>query len=219
VSAEADAEQVYESAGERRAWWLRVPAVLISPAPVFAALRDDSDEANSARQEQVLLLLLAGGVAGVLFSSVAGHMLDDPALDGVLVAVWAFLGGSIYGVTVFWLGGAALYAALHGFGSLGSYRRARHLLALAGAPLALALLTYWPVRAIVYGGDAFRSGGSDSGTGGTVFVWVGYAFMAWSVALLVVGVRAVHGWTWARAAAATATAALLPALIIVAAKL
>jgi hypothetical protein len=215
----AEAEQVYESDAERRAWWLRLPAVLISPAPVFAALRDDSDEAVSARQEQMLLLLLMGGVAGVLFSSVAGHMLDDPALDGTLVAVWAFLGGGIYGVAVFWLGGAALYAALHGFGSLGSYRRARHLLALAGAPLALALITYWPVKTIVFGSDVFRSGGSDAGTGGRVFAWVGYAFMAWSVALLLVGIRAVHGWTWRRAGAATATAALLPALIIVAAKL
>ena len=215
----AEAEQVYETDAERRAWWLRLPALLVGPRPVFAALRDDSAEAASARQEQVLALVLVAGVAGVLFTSVAGHLLDDPALDGLLVAVWAFIGGGIYGGAVFWIGGGALYAALHGFGSLGSYRRARHLLALAGAPVALSLVTYWPVKAIVYGGDAFRSGGADSGSGGEVFAWVGYAFYAWSFTLLLVGIRAVHGWTWRRTVAATATAALLPALLVIAAKL
>ena len=213
------AEELYETDEERRAWWLRLPAVLISPVPVFAALRDDADEDASARQEPVLLLVLTGGIAGVLFTSVAGHLLDDPALDGLVVAVWAFLGGCLYGAAAFWFGGGALYAALHGFGSLGSYRRARHLLALAGTPLVLSLVTYWPVKLIAYGGDVFRSGGADAGTGGRVFAWVGYAFFAWSAALLVVGIRAVHGWTWRRAVAATATAALLPALLVVAAKL
>ena len=47
----------------------------------------------------------------------------------------------------------------------------------------------------------------------------GCAFVAWSVGLLLVGVRAVHGWTWARAAAALGlvaavmlVAGLLPAV-------
>ncbi len=210
----AEVEDVLESDAERRAWWLRLPAVLQSPAPVFAALRDDSSEAAAARQEQVLALVLLSGVAGVLFTSVAGRLLDDPALDGLLVAVWAFVGGGFYGAAVYWLGGAALHAALHGFGSQGSYRRARHVLALASAPLALSLVTLWPVRIAVYGGDLFRSGGADSATGGHVFAWLGYAFFAWAVALLVVGVRAVHGWSWPRAAAATAVAAALPALAV-----
>jgi hypothetical protein len=34
-----------------------------------------------------------------------------------------------------------------------------------------------------------------------------------------VGVRAVHGWTWSRAAATVALAASFPALIVVATKL
>jgi hypothetical protein len=36
------------------------------------------------------------------------------------------------------------------------------------------------------------------------FELVELAFLAWSAALLLVGVRAVHGWTWGRAAAAAA---------------
>jgi hypothetical protein len=215
----AEAHEVVESDEARRAWWLRLAAVLVGPQPVFAALRDDSDEAAEARQEQVLLLVLVGGVAGVLFTSVAGRLLDDPALDGLLVAVWAFIGGGIYGTAIYWLGGALLHATLQALGSQGSYRRARHLLALAATPFALSLLLLWPVKIAIYGSDLFRSGGSDGGTGGMIFAWIGYVFFAWTALLFVAGVRAVHGWTWARAAAATGAAAAIPVLLVLAAKL
>lgn len=203
----AEAERTVESDAERRAWWLRLLAVLQNPSPVFAALRDDSPEAASARQEQVLALVLLGGIAGVLATSVAGRLFDDPAIDGLLVAVWAFIGGGLYGAAAYWLGGTALYAASYRLGSRGSYRRARHVLAFASAPLALSLVTLWPVRLAVYGGDLFKSGGADSGAGGAVLAGVGYGFVAWTVALLVIGVRAVHGWTWRRSLAAVAIAA------------
>ncbi len=140
-------------------WWLRLPALLVAAhGPCSRRCGTTRRRRPPPRQEQVLALVLVAGVAGVLFTSVAGHLLDDPALDGLLVAIWAFIGGGIYGGAVFWIGGGALYAALHGFGSLGSYRRARHLLALAGAPVALSLVIYWPVKAIVYGGDALPLG-------------------------------------------------------------
>jgi hypothetical protein len=215
----AEVEQVYESDEDLRAWWLRLPAVLVSPGPVFAALRDDSTGAASARQEQMLALVIVSGVAGVLSTSVAGSLLDDPARDGLIIAVWAFIGGCFYGAAAYWAGGALLYAVLNGLGSQGSYRRARHVLALASAPLALSLLVFWPVRIAVFGGDLFRSGGSDGGRGGAVFTWIGYAFVAWAVALLVTGVRSVHGWTWMRAAAAVAGAAAIPALLVAATRL
>ena len=211
--------EAVESDVERRAWWLRLAAVLVSPQPVFAALRDDSDETAAARQEQILLLVLVAGVSGVLFTSAAGSLLDDPARDGLIVAVWAFIGGGIYGAGVYWIGGALLFAVLEGFGSQGSYRRARHLLALAAAPVALSLLLLWPIRIAVYGGDLFRSGGSDGGAGGTVFAALGYLVFAWAALLLVAGIRAVHGWTWGRAALASAAAAALPVLAVLAPKL
>jgi hypothetical protein len=210
----AEAHEVVESDAERRAWWLRVPGVLVDPRAVFAALRDETPESAAARQEPVLALVLLAGVAGVLSTSVAGRLYDDPAFDGLLVAVWAFIGGGFYGATVYWVGGALLYAVLIGLGSLGNFRRARHVVAFASAPLALSLLVYWPIRIAVFGGDLFRSGGSDSGAGGAAFAAIGYVFSAWAVALLVVGVRAVHGWTWVRAGAAVGAAAAIPALFI-----
>jgi hypothetical protein len=36
------------------------------------------------------------------------------------------------------------------------------------------------------------------------------AFFVWAAVLLVIGVRAVHGWTWARAGAACALALVAP---------
>jgi hypothetical protein len=181
--------------------------VLQAPRAVFAALRDDSDAAAYARQEPILALTWLAGIAGVLTSSVARTLLDDPVRDGIVVAVWAFIGGGFYAAAVFWLGGALLHGASHALGGQGSYRRARHVVAFACAPVALSLVLVWPVGLAAFGGDLFRSGGSDSGAGGDVLFWSAIAFGAWTVALLVIGIRAVHGWTWGRAFATLALAA------------
>ncbi len=197
-----------------RAWLLRALLVLQSPRAVFSALRDDSDDEAQARQEPVLALTWLAGIAGVLATSVAGTLLDDPARDGAVVAVWAFIGGGFYAAVAYWLLGALLYGTARALGGQGSYRRARHLVAFAAAPVALSLLALWPVGIAVFGGDLFRSGGSDSGGGGSVFRWAAVAFGAWSLALLVVGIRAVHAWTWPRSLATFAlTAAELAALV------
>ena len=194
------------SAGLEREWLLRALLVLQRPRAVFSALRDDGDDAAQARQEPIIALVLLAGIAGVLATSVAGALLDDPELDGLLVAVWAFIGGSVYGIVAYWLLGAFLYGAAQAFGGMGSYRRARHVVAFAAAPLALALLVLWPVGVAAFGNDLFRTGGSDEGAGGDVFLLAQASFAAWSVALLAIGVRAVHGWTWARSLATTALA-------------
>src|SRR3972149_1788244 len=76
----------------------------------------------------------------------------------------------------------------------GGYRQARPLLAYATAPLALSLAV-WPVRLAAYGGDNFRTGGSDEGAGYWAFTAIAFAFLAWSLGLLLVGVRELHGWT------------------------
>lgn len=198
----------------QRAWWLRVPAALLSPRPVFAALRDDSQEAAHARQEPVSALVGLAGIAGVLATPVARHLLNDPAFGLSVVPVWAFVGGVAYGLAAYWGLGFFLFAALRGLGSLGTYRRARHLLAYAAAPIALSLFTFWPVRILVYGRDLFRTGGDDYGTGDAVFGILLLAFLAWAVVLLTLGVRSVHGWSWPRTGAAVAIAAVLPALLV-----
>jgi hypothetical protein len=196
-----------------REWLLRALLVLQAPRAVFSALRDDSDDVAYARQEPILALLWLAGIAGVLVSSVARTLLDDPTRDGLVVAVWAFIGGGIYGGLAFWLGGALLHGASHALGGQGSYRRARHVVAFACAPIALSLVLVWPVGVAAFGGDLFRSGGSDSDTGGTFFFWVAVGFGVWALALLAIGIRAVHGWTWARSLATLAVAAVPVGLV------
>jgi hypothetical protein len=198
-----------------RVWLARALLVLLDPRPVFAALRDDSEDAARARQEPVLAIIGLAGIASILWTSVAGRVMDDPALDGLVVAVWAFLGGAFYGLFAYFALGAALYLGLRAAGSLGSYRRARHLFAFACAPLSLSLVV-WPVRLAVYGSDVLRTGGSDRGPGNAVFVVVELAFVAWALALLVVGTRTLHAWTWPRTLEGVALALVIPALVAVA---
>jgi hypothetical protein len=196
-----------QPASLERDWLLRALLVLQAPRAVFSALHDDSDEAAHARQEPILALTWLAGIAGVLVTSVARTLLDDPTRDGLVVAVWAFLGGGFYGALAFWLGGALVHGASHALGGQGSYRRARHVVAFACAPVALSLLLLWPIGLTAFGGDFFRSGGSDGGTGGDVLFWSAVGFGLWSLALLALGIRAVHGWPWGRSLAALAIAA------------
>lgn len=206
-------EETSDARAVERAWLLRSLLVLQSPRAVFAALRDDSDEAARARQEPVMALVGLAGIAGVLWTPVAGRLLDDPALDSLLVAVWAFVGGGLYGGFGYFVGGVLLFLGLRSAGSRGSYRRARHLLAFALAPIALSLLLLWPVRIAAYGSDLFRTGGDDAGTGNAVFGALALGFGAWSAALLVIGTRALHGWGWERAVEGIALSLALPALV------
>jgi hypothetical protein len=197
-------------------WWKRAPAVLVAPRPVFASLRDDSDEAAEARQEPVMLIVALAGISVVLASPTFRRMLNDPSVDLVLVPVLAFISGVLYALAVQWLAGGLLYRASARLGSRGSYRRSRHLLALATAPFALALVTFWPLRFAIYGENLFRTGGDDYGRGDAVFGGVFLGFAAWSLILLLIGVRSVHGWSWGRSAAAVALAAVVPVLIVLA---
>jgi hypothetical protein len=199
---------------QQRDWWLRALAVFQSPRAVFGAMRDDSREAAAARQEPITAIVFLAGMAGVLSTTIAGRLLDDPTFDGLSVAVWAFLGGAIYGLLVYWLGGALLYGAGSLLGGRWSYRQARHVLAFAAAPLVLSLALVWPVRLAVYGGEVFRSGGGDTGTGDAIFEGLALGFAGWALALLVIAVRAVHGWPLPRAVAAVALAATPAALFV-----
>ena len=193
---------------------MRALLVLQSPRPVFAALRDDSEEAARARQEPIVALVWIAGIAAVLATPGATTLLDDPARDGLVVAIWAFLGGGLEGIAAYFAAGLLLHLAASAFGTRGTYRRARHVLAFALAPVALSLLLYWPIRLAVYGGDMFRTGGSDADA--RILPALFYGFVAWSVVLLVIGVRAEHGWTWIRAAATVALAAAVGASLIAA---
>jgi len=188
-----------------RDWWLRTLLVLQRPRPVFVALRDESRESVSDRSEQVLLIVWLAGIAYAVASPTASHLMDDSAYDGLLVAVWAFIAGGIVGGFAYFLVGALLHVGARAMGSQGTYRRTRHVLAFACVPLVLSLVLV-PVRLALYGEDVFRSGGSDAGSGAHVFEVLEYGFAVWALALLIVGVRSVHGWTWRRAASAVGVA-------------
>jgi hypothetical protein len=198
-----------------RDWWLRTLLVLQRPRPVFAALRDDSREAAADRAEPVLLLVLLAGIAAILVSPTAARLNDDGSFDSLTIAVWAFVVGSLNGLFAYFVLGAVLHGGVKALGSQGSYRRTRHLLAFACAPIALSLVV-WPVKLALYGGDSFHTGGSDTGTGGAVFDLIELGFFLWSAVLLVVGVRTVHAWTWARGAAACGLAVAAPVVIVLA---
>jgi hypothetical protein len=195
VNAAAEPE-----ASRQRESWLRALAIFQSPSITFAGLRDDSEEAFEARQEPVLALVLLAGFAGVLSTSLAGRVLDDPVYGGSFFAVlsWAFLGGAVYGLFVYWIGGLMVHALSSGLGGSSSYRQARHIVAFASAPLALSLLLVWPVRLAIYGGDVFRTGGSDTGVGDKIFEGLVVAAFAWTIVLVAVGLRTVNAGSWPR---------------------
>jgi hypothetical protein len=196
-------------AAPEKEWWLRSLAVFQSPSAVFMALRDDSEKQATARQEPVLALVWLAGIAGVLATPSRGTLLDNSDVDGLLVAVLIFLGGGMYGLATYFLGGGAVYLGARAAGGTGSYRRARHLLAYAAAPLVLLLVVVWPVRLAVYGDDLFRTGGADStGAGRWLFEAVEAAVFAWAFVLLVLGIRAVHGWRLVRSLGSLVLAAL-----------
>ena len=95
----------------------------------------------------------------------------------------------------------ALGVSLRGLGGEGTNQRARHLLAFAAVPLVL-LTAVTLVELGVYGEDVFRTGGDDEGAGGIAFDVVRGVLVAWALVLLVVGIRVVERFPWARIAGA-----------------
>lgn len=197
-----------------RAWWLRVAAVLLSPRAVFHAVREEDPEDVAARSEPILLVVWLAGAATVLSSPKAGVLLDSAEYDALLLAVWAFIAGGLYGAVGYFLVGFGVFFGARLLGSLGDFRRERQIVGFALVPLALSLLVLLPLRIALYGGDAFRAGGADEGAGETVLLALQVGFALWSLALLLVGVRVVHGWDWLRAAGVVGAAAVLLAAIV-----
>lgn len=197
-----------------RAWWLRVPAVLLSPRAVFHALREDDPDDVTARSEPILLIVLLAGAATVLATPTAGRLLDNSSYDPVLLGVWTFIAGGIYGALGYFFLGFAMFFGARLLGSLGSFRRERQLVGFALAPLAVSFVVLLPLRLALYGGDTFRRGGADEGTGEVALLGVQLAFVAWSLVLLLIGVRVLHGWDWLRSAAVVVSGAALLAAIV-----
>jgi hypothetical protein len=180
---------------------------------VFFALREDDPDDVAARSEPLLLIVILAGIASVLATPRAADILDSPDYDALLLAVWAFIAGGLYGAVGYLVLGFAVYFGVRLFGSLGTFRRARQVVGFALAPVAASLVLLLPLRLAIYGGDTFRAGGSDEGGGDVALLVAQAAFVVWSFTLLAIGVQVVHGWTWLRSLAALGAAALLLAAI------
>lgn len=187
------------AAGRERVWWARAALVLFQPVAVFEELRDDSREVFEARQEPVLAVVVLAGVAGTLATSFAGTLLGEQHLDAVDVMLWAFLGGALEAFPFYFVLGAVVFVGGLLAGSTWSYRHARHTLAFSVVPLA-ASLPIWVVEL--------------ASEGGAGFAVVRVLVIAWCAALLVVGIRTLHAWTWGRTAAAAVLPLVVPALIL-----
>ena len=166
--------------GAERDWWRRGVLVLTRPREVFTALRDDTDASAADRQDAVVALAFVGGVAAAL--GTARTALDE--LDVLETIVWIFVTGLAYAFMGYWVLGWALSFVVPRLGGGGSRRRTRHVLAFALGPLVFALLAW------------------------LIFDPLLLLLAAWSLVLLVVGLRVVYGWSNARAAAAAALAAV-----------
>jgi hypothetical protein len=145
---------------------------------IFARLREDSPDVAAGRSDVVAGLAFAAGVAAAL--AAGGDELRD--LDALDSLVWVFLTGLALGFVLYWILGGALAFTVRRLGGTGSPRRVRHVLAFSFVPLIPALLAWliWPP------------------------LLIGLALL--SLALLLVGLREVYGWSLARAASATVLA-------------
>jgi len=200
------AEAQPRPAQAERQWWARLVRVLTAPTSVFVWVRDDSEAAAAARQEPLTAVVFLSGISIFLSTRTAGRLFDDIEFDWLLVAVEAVVAGLLVGIQNFWILGGAVFLGSRAADSAASYRQARHVTALATTPFVLALIFVWPVRLAMFGADVFRSGGADRGAAEVVFRAIDVGLLAWTAALLVIGVRTLNGWSWARTLASLAVA-------------
>jgi len=195
-----------------RDWWLRALLVLQKPRPVFVALRDNDAESLGDRSEPVLAIVGLAGMATVLSSTTAGHLIDDGSYDGLLVAVWAFIAVGIYGaVAYFALGGCSTAASRRSArkGRTGAHdtcsrsRRCRSRSRSCSGPVKLAL----------YGEDVFRSGGTTAVPVRTPSHPCSASSSSGSVALLVIGCDRSTAGRGRAAVAGSAAAIVVPVLL------
>jgi hypothetical protein len=122
--------------------------------------------------------------------------MNDPSVDGLVAVVVTFIAGIFYGAAGYFLLGLALWLGAKAVGVDAPFRIARQLLGFAALPVALSLVVLVPAIVLGFGADWFRSGGDDEGTGRDVVLAIGLAFVAWSLALVAVGLRTTFRLPW-----------------------
>ena len=198
-----------------REWWRRVPRVLTAPRSVFAALAETDDVDVDARAEPVLALTILAGMAAMLIGP-GWNVMDDWTVDWLVVAVVTFIGGLFYGAAGYFLLGLALWLGAKAVGVEAPFRIARQLVAFAALPIALSLVVVVPAIVLGFGEDWFRSGGDDdTGNGRTIVTGIALAFVAWSLALVAIGLRTTFRLPWRGVVAALLLAGVLVAAFAV----
>ena len=131
---------------------------------------------DADRTDVIAGLAFAAGLAAAL--ALGGDELRD--LDLLESLVWIFVSGLALGFVVYWILGWGLAFVIRRLGGVGEGRLARHVLAFSFLPLVFALLVWlaWPPLLLL--------------------------LAVWSLVLLLLGLRDVYGWSWARAASAVA---------------
>jgi len=190
------AERAAAGEAATRAWWRRVPQVLTAPRPVFGALAETDDIDVDARAEPVLLIVILAGMASIILTPAWGQVMDDGTVDGLVLVVLTFVGGLFYGAAGYFLLGLALWLGAKGVGVEAPFKIARQLVAFAAVPVALSTVVVVPLIVFWFGWDWFRTTGSDTGAARDVVVAIGLAFMAWSVALVALGLRVTFRLPW-----------------------
>jgi len=182
---------------------------------VFAALAETDDTDVDARSEPVLAITILAGMACILLTPAWGTVMDDPTVDALVLVVVTFIGGLFYGAAGYFLLGLALWLGARAVGVDPPFKIARQIVAFAALPLALALVVLVPAIAIGFGSDWFRTGGSDEGAGRVVVTALGLAFVAWSTALVALGLRTTLRLPWRGVAGALLLAGVLVAAFAV----
>ena len=123
--------------------------------------------------------------------------MDDASVDALVLVVVTFIAGIFYGAAGYFVLGLALWLGAKAVGVDAPFRGS--LASSSGSPrfpFALSLVVLVPAIVLGFGEDWFRSGGCDEGTGGAVVVAIGLAFVAWSLALVAVGLRTTFRLPW-----------------------
>lgn len=203
------AERSAAGAIASKAWWRRVHQLLHDPVPVFRALRETDELDLDARAEPITAIAIVAGMAAVVLTPAWGELLDQPSVDGLVVAVLTFIGGCFYGAAGVFLLGLAVWLGARGAGVSAAFRLARHLVAFAALPFALSLLVTMPVALAWVGGDWFRAGGADTGAPRWLVLGLAVGFAAWSLALLACGLRVTLRLPWVGVATALGLSGVL----------
>jgi Yip1 domain len=186
------------AAGETAArdWWRRVPRLVTAPRSVFEALAEREEADVDARSEPVLAITILAGMAAMLLTPAWGEVMDDSTVDGLVLVVLTFIGGLLYGAAGYFLLGFVVWLGAKAVGVETPFRIARQVVGFAALPLALSLVVLVPAIVFGYGEDWFRTGGDDEGAGRAVVVAIGLAFVAWSLALVALGLRTTFRLPW-----------------------